>query len=96
MGVPETIKRWWPVATSTFVIIGMFAAGMGWYITVKAEEIIEIKMEKRYKGLSERLGRNSKILNDVHRNQGRYEEKFKGFDQKLDLILQFQQRQQRR
>ncbi len=96
MGAPETIKRWLPVMTASFVVIGMLAGGLGWYVSVKAEEIIEIKMQKRYKSLDDRLGKNSKILNDVYRNQGRYEEKFKGFDQKLDLILQFQQRQQRR
>jgi len=94
--LPTLTKTWWPVLTASFVIIGMLVTGIGWYTRVAAEDFIEIKMEKMYKGLDKRLVEQNNSLQRLYRShqgvKGRYDERLKGLDQKLDLILQFQQR----
>ncbi len=94
--LPTLTKTWWPVVMASFVVIGMLTTGMLWYTKVMAEDFIEIKMESLYKGLDKRLVEQNKSLQKLYRShqgvKGRYDEKLKGLDQKLDLILQFQQR----
>jgi len=94
--IPTVTKTWWPVAMASFVMIGMLTTGMLWYTKVMAEDFIEVKMEKLYKGLDGRLVEQNKSLQKLYRShherKGRYDERLKGLDQKLDMILQFQQR----
>ncbi len=99
MNLPLHVKTWWPVVVACGVMFGVMTTGVGYYARSEARDLIRVEMKAPLKRLEDVTTYNRKTLNELRSNQrvnkGRYDEKFKGLDNKLDLILQFQRRQQR-
>lgn len=93
--IADLIKKYWPVVTALTFVLGMSFSGIRYYARAEANDLINAALVEPLDKLNKRTDELDNKLFGLQQNNVQQNEKLKGLEKQLDIIIELMKKDQR-